>query len=213
MERGITRFGLYTMAFLAIGVAIHSLRYSAVPAHVWLGVDTGIRSVIERVPLQALTHMIVAPFALLLGPFQFFPRIRARHPRLHRWSGRVYVAACLIAGLGGLATAPYVSGGPVASVGFGTLAVLWICTTAWSWRAAVARNFDQHRLLMRFSYAMTFGAVTLRLQIPLFFAMGFQSYTQMSVWLAYTAWIPNVIAVALYSLRQRPRQPMLVPAE
>src|SRR5215831_16557008 len=209
MERGITRFSLYTMAFLAVGVAAHSLRYEAVPAHIWLGVDTGIRSVVERVPLQALTHMIVAPFALLLGPFQFFPRIRARHPRFHRWSGRTYVAACLIAGVGGLATAPYVSGGPVAGLGFGILAVLWIGITAWAWRAAVARKFDLHRLLMRFSYALTFGAVTLRLQIPLFFALGFHSYTEMSVWLAYTAWIPNVIVVALYSLMRQPRQPAL----
>jgi len=213
MERGITRFSLYTMVFLAAGVAIHSMRYAAVPAHIWLGVDTGIRSVIERVPIQALAHMIVAPFALILGPFQFFPRIRARYPRFHRWNGRVYVAACLVAGVGGLATAPYVSGGPVAGLGFGTLAVLWIGTTVWAWRAAVARNFDLHRLLMRFSYAMTFGAVTLRLQIPVFFAMGFASYTQMSVWLAYTAWIPNVIVVAVYSLLRRPRLTVFAPAE
>jgi hypothetical protein len=53
---------------------------------------------------------------------------------------------------------------------------------------------------MRFSYAMTFGAVTLRLQIPIGFALGFTSYSAMSVWLAYTSWIPNVIVVALYSL-------------
>jgi hypothetical protein len=213
MERGITRFSLYTMAFLAVGVAVHAMRYDAVPLNVWLGVGPDIRGVIERVPIQALTHMIIAPFALLLGPFQFFPRIRARHPRFHRWSGRIYVAACLIAGLGGLATAPYVSGGPVASVGFAMLAVAWIGTTAWAWRAAVARNFDLHRLLMRFSYAMTFGAVTLRLQIPIFFLfLGFHGYREMSVWLAYTAWIPNVLVVALYSLRQ-PRHPALAPAE
>jgi hypothetical protein len=213
MERGITRFGLYTMAFLAVGIAVHAMRYDAVPANIWLGIGPEIRGVIERVPLQSLTHMIVAPFALLLGPFQFFPRIRTRHPRFHRWSGRVYVAACLIAGVGGLATAPYVSGGPIAGLGFATLAVLWLGTTAWAWRAAVARDFALHRALMRFSYAMTFGAVTLRLQIPLFFALGFDSYRAMSVWLAYTAWIPNVIVVAIYSLLQRSRRPALVPAE
>src|SRR5450432_2146326 len=111
MERGITRFGLYTMAFLAVGVAIHAMRYDAIPANIWLGVDIGIRHVIERVPLQALTHMTVAPFALLLGPFQFIPRIRAKYPRFHRWSGRIYVAACIVAGIGALATAPYASGG------------------------------------------------------------------------------------------------------
>ena len=56
---------------------------------------------------------------------------------------------------------------------------------------------------MRFSYAMTFGAVTLRLQIPIGSLMGYASYPAMSVWLAYTAWIPNVIAVALYAAMER----------
>ena len=201
MEKGIARYSLYTMAFLAVGVAVHAMRYDAVPANIYLGVDTAIRGVIERVPIQALTHMIVGPIALLLGPWQFFPRLRASRPALHRWTGRTYVAACLISGTGALFTAPFASGGPIASVGFTMLAVLWIGTTFAGWRAAVRRNFELHRILMRFSYAMTFGAVTLRLQIPFgFMFFGFTSYREMSVWLAYTSWIPNVIVVALYTL-------------
>ena len=68
---------------------------------------------------------------------------------------------------------------------------------------------------MRFSYAMTFGAVTLRLQIPFgFIFFHFTSYREMSVWLAYTAWIPNVIVVALYTLvtLARKRSPNAVAA-
>ena len=213
MAQGINRFAYGTMAFLAIAIALHAMRFEAVLFNVWPAVDDGIRHVIERVPVQALTHMLVAPFALLLGPFQFVPRIRARYPRFHRYSGRIYVAACLIAGVGALATAPYASGGPVAGVGFAILAVLWISTTAWAWRAAVARNFTLHRTLMRYSYAMTFGAVTLRLQIPLFLMGGFHSYPEMSVWLAYTSWIPNVLIIAMWEAAQRPRRAALAPAE
>jgi hypothetical protein len=201
MENGIVRFGRYTLAFLAVGVGLHALRYTAVPANIWLGVDQGIRGVIEHVPLQALTHMIVAPIALLTGPWQFIPGLRARWPRLHRWTGRLYVLACVVAGIGALATAPFASGGPIAGLGFGILAVLWLWTTISGWRAAVNRKIDQHRIWMRFSYALTFGAVTLRLQIPFgFIFFHFHSYSEMSVWLAYTAWIPNVIVVAIYSL-------------
>jgi hypothetical protein len=79
------------------------------------------------------------------------------------------------------------------------LAVLWIAVTLGAWRAAVRRRFPLHRLLMRLSYAMTFAAVTLRLQIPIGLALGFEGYSAMSPWLAYTSWIPNVIAVAVYS--------------
>jgi Predicted membrane protein (DUF2306) len=208
MERGLTRIGLWTVAILAVPMALYSLRFAAVPANVWLGIDDGIRGVIGRVPLQALTHMIVAPIALLVGPFQFFSVIRARRPALHRTMGKIYVAACLVAGIGGLATAPYASGGPVAGLGFGTLAFLWLVTTFGAWRAAVQRKFDLHQLLMKFSYAMTFGAVTLRLQIPLFLMNGFHSYSEASVWLAYTAWIPNVIVVALWEMAKALRAPL-----
>ncbi len=91
----------------------------------------------------------------------------------------------------------------MAGWGFGILAVLWIAATLGAWWAAVARNFGLHRLLMRFSYAMTFGAVTLRLQIPIGFMLGYPSYSAMSVWLAYTAWIPNVIVVAIHAAMER----------
>jgi len=198
------------MAVVAAGVALYSLRYYGVIVDNWLDVDPKIRAVITQVPIQALMHMLIAPVALLLGPLQFFPGIRAKYPQAHRWSGRVYVAACVVAGTGGLATSPYASGGPVAGFGFGILAVLWIGTTLGAWRAAVQRQFALHRLLMRFSYAMTLGAVTLRLQIPIGFALGFPSYSAMSVWLAYTSWIPNLIVVALYSMTQalgRPAAP------
>jgi uncharacterized membrane protein len=208
MGNGSARFGLAIMAALAVGVALYSFRFLAVPFHLWPGIDVGIRGVIERVPAQALIHMLVAPIALLVGPFQFFPGLRAKAPRVHRVTGRVYVAACLIAGLGGLATAPYASGGPIAGLGFGLLAVSWITATLAAWRAAVRGKFALHRSLMRFSYAMTFGAVTLRLQIPIGFALGYASYSAMSVWLAYTAWIPNVIVVALYSMARSSRRPM-----
>jgi Predicted membrane protein (DUF2306) len=194
------RLPFVLMTLLAGGVALYSLRFYGILADSWLGVDPGIRAVIERVPIQAMAHMLIAPIALFLGPFQFFPKLRTRYPEAHRWSGRVYVGACIVAGLGGLAASPYASGGPVAGVGFGILAILWIATTILAWRAAVQRRFAAHRMLMRYSYAMTFGAVTLRLQIPIGFVLGYPSYSTMSVWLAYTSWIPNVLAVAIYSI-------------
>jgi hypothetical protein len=204
----LVRSGYGIMAVLAAGVALYSLRYYGALVDSWLDVDPKIRAVIVQVPIQALTHMLIAPVALLLGPFQFFPGLRAKYPQVHRWSGRVYVTACVLAGTGGLAASPSASGGPVAGLGFGILAVLWIGTTLGAWRAAVQRQFALHRLLMRFSYAMTFGAVTLRLQIPIGIALGYPSYSAMSVWLAYTSWIPNVIIVALYSMTEALRRPV-----
>ena len=196
-----SRIWLGTIATASVLVALYSLRFVLAAFDIWLAIGSTIRQVVETVPLLALTHMILAPVALLLGPFQFWSGFRRKRPAIHRLCGRVYVAACIVSGLAALATAPYASGGPVAGFGFGLLAVLWIASTGGAWYAATQKNFVLHRRLMMYSFAMTFAAVTLRLQIPagiIFF--GFSGYTPLSVWLAYTAWIPNVIVVWCYLL-------------
>jgi hypothetical protein len=198
-------FGYGFMAVTAIAVALWSLRYFGVAFDVWIAIDKGIRGVITHIPLRSVTHMLIAPIALLLGPLQFLPGFRARYPKVHRYAGRTYVAACVIAGLTALAMTPYASGGPVAGLGFGILAVSWIATTLGGWWAAVRRHLDLHRLCMRLSYAMTFGAVMLRLQIPFGLMLGYTSYSAMSVWLAYTSWIPNVLVVLAYTALERAR--------
>lgn len=205
-KRYIPRIGRGVMAVLATVVAVHALRYYATLDNVWFGIDQDIKAVILHVPLQALMHMLIAPAALMLGPFQFYPQLRARHPTLHRWSGRVYVLACVISGTGALATSPFASGGWVAGLGFGILAVLWISTTVAAWISAVWAAFEWHRLLMRFSYALTFAAVVLRLQIPIGYALGYSSYSSMSPVLAFTSWIPNILIVALYSALESRRR-------
>ncbi|WP_432761484.1 DUF2306 domain-containing protein [Rhizobium calliandrae] len=206
LKRYIPRIGCGLMVVLAVIVTLYSSRYYAALGGIWWDIDPNIEAVILQAPLQALMHMLIAPAALVLGPFQFFPGIRMRHPKLHRCFGRVYVLACVIGGIGAFATSPFASGGLVASVGFGILAVLWVGTTVAAWISVVQGRFEWHRLLMRFSYAMTFGAVALRLQIPIGFALGYSSYSSMSPILAFTSWIPNVLIVALYSMfeaRQR----------
>jgi uncharacterized membrane protein len=199
MQKQIAKFGVGFMIVSSVIIALYSLRFYGVPFGHWALMDPRIRELINAVPFRALTHMLVAPLALLFGALQFVPRLRARHLKVHRYLGRVYVASCVIAGAGALATAPHASGGPIAGLGFGILAVAWIAVTLGGWRAAVQRKLELHRLLMRLSYAMTFSAVTLRLQIPIGFMLGYTSYAAMSVWLAYTSWIPNVIAVGLYA--------------
>lgn len=205
MEKRLGWLGSRFMAVAAVGVALYSLRYVGVPFGHWAVISPGLEGVIANFPFRALTHMLIAPIALLVGPFQFIPGLRAKHPKVHRYLGRIYVAACVIAGVAGFATALHASGGPVAGLGFGILAALWVASTLGGWWAAVSRKLALHRLLMRLSYAMTFGAVTLRLQIPLGFMLGYPGYPEMSVWLAYTSWIPNVLAVLVYTALERRR--------
>lgn len=191
-----TRLLWATVALLCGGVALASYRYllalGAVPdviagnllKHPWLAV-----------------HVAAAATALLVAPVQFLPALRARRPAIHRWIGRVYVAACLIGGAAGLALAFGASTGPVSTAGFGSLAVLWMVTTALAWRHAAGRRFALHRAWMIRSFALTFAAVTLRLYLavllllPVSFDDGYRA-------ISFLCWVPNLLAAELF-LRRR----------
>jgi hypothetical protein len=186
---------------LSLGVALYSFRFAGVPFGLWLGVDPAIARVFGQANLAMIAHTFFGPLALVCGPFQFSSGLRAWKPALHRWTGRIYVVSCIVSGVAALAAVPHASGGPVATLGFGILAIAWITTTGAAWYAATQRKFDLHRKLMLYSFAMTFGAVTLRLQIPMgFIVFHASSYQSMSPVLSFTAWIPNVLAVWIYSL-------------
>src|SRR5690349_13863222 len=65
------RVGFGFVVVTAVAVALWSERFFAVFAGAWPFIDSGIRGVVSAFPMRALTHMLIAPLALLLGPFQF----------------------------------------------------------------------------------------------------------------------------------------------
>ena len=145
-------------------------------------------------------HAGGAATALLVGGFQFLPAVRRRR-RLHRWIGRVYAGGCIFAGCAGFVLAFGTTAGPVAALGFGLLAPIWVYCTAQGWLTARARRFDEHRRWMIRSFALTFAAVTLRLYLPLGVMAGL-SFHQIYVATAWISWIPNLLLAELY-LRRR----------
>ena len=185
--------GLWTLAaVLSAGVAIFSYRYLPRLGPLAPGV---VQNLFHRPWLEV--HVAGAATALLVGPFQFLPRLRARRRTLHRWLGRLYVTGCLTGGIGGLVMAFGTTAGPIAGVGFGSLAVVWLTTTGQAWRSALARRFDDHRAWMIRSFALTFGAVTLRLYLPILPLLGL-SFLDSYRLTSYLAWIPNLILAELY---------------
>src|ERR1700686_3532904 len=52
-----------------------------------------------------LLHIVPAMLFMILGPLQFVRGLRAKHPRIHRWSGRIFLTASLVVGVTGLALA------------------------------------------------------------------------------------------------------------
>lgn len=206
MTRRASMIGWGVGAVLSVGIALYAWHYLLPNAFA----PPGIKENPMAYP-WLFVHAGLAGIAMLLGPFQFLPRLRMKQPRLHRWIGRTYVFACLFGGSAGLALATGSTAGPIARMGFAGLAVCWLLTTGMAWRQALARNFDDHRRWMIRSFALTFAAVTLRLYLPFPPLMGIpfiEGYRAIS-WLC---WVPNLIAAELYLARGRMPKPAVASA-
>lgn len=192
------RIGWALVVILCLGIAAYAARYLLHPPQTQeqaLGNPLGVP--------WLFIHVAGAVTALLVGSFQFLPVLRRGSNPPHRWSGRVYVAGCLVGGSAGLILAPGSFAGPIATAGFGTLAVLWVAFTGLGWRAAMQGRITKHRRWMIRSWALTLAAVTLRIYLPLveIFDLPFLPWYRA---ISFLAWVPNLIAAELW-LRRRPK--------
>jgi len=139
------------------------------------------------------THVFAAVFALALGPLQFSQRLRRTLPQLHRWLGRLYLGVgVLVGGLAGLYMAVLAWGGPVAKLGFASLALAWLYTGWRAYRAIRAGRVAQHRAWMVRNFSLTLAAVSLRIYLPLSMVAGIDFGTAYPV-IAWMCWIPNLL--------------------
>lgn len=193
------RLAWILIGLLCLGIAAYSARYLLHP---------------PQTPAQALgnprgvpwlvVHIAGSVVALALGSLQFVPALRRGATPPHRWTGRVYVLGCLVGGGAGLVLAPGSSAGPIASAGFGLLAVIWIAVNLLGWRAAMQGRFAEHRRWMIRSWALTLAAVTLRLYLPLVMALDLPFLPWYRA-ISFLAWVPNLVAAELW-LRRRGRR-------
>lgn len=107
-------------------------------------------------------HIVVSLLALVIGPLQFWPRIRNGYPKIHRTLGRIYLVSILFGGLSGLVMAIISSKGFFYASGLFGLGVAWLLTSGMAFIAVRRRNFIQHKQWMVRSYVVTFGFVTIR---------------------------------------------------
>ncbi|MGK5545027.1 DUF2306 domain-containing protein [Streptomyces sp. URMC 127] len=162
-RRGISTGWLITMTGLSLVVTALAIR-------VYLPPDMDTSRVPPRSDLHyalLVGHIFTGAVAALLGPLQFWPRLRARRPRLHRWTGRAYFFAGVFPSI--LFAVPVVWFAPVGfsnQAALGTLDVLWAVTGVAAYRAARQRRYADHRLWMIRNFSMTFVAISSRVIQP-----------------------------------------------
>ena len=191
------RLGTYAFATLCLLIAALSLRGLVAPLAL---VMPGMAHFIQEAPIALWGHIVFAPVALALAPFQINQRLRARRPGLHRAMGYGYATAVLIAAISSLL---FVSGSyasAFAKAGFAVLALLWTAFTATGIALARRRNFTAHRRWMLRSVALTSAAVTLRLIMAPLLVMGWtvpQTY-EVTAW---GSWLLNLALLEVWLRR------------
>lgn len=154
------------------------------------------------VPQLVWVHVVLSTAALLLMPLQLSTRVRERHSRIHRVSGRTYVVCAISGGIFGALAAITTANGLIAGVGFFTLAVAWVGSTVATIVCARAGSINAHRKWAIRSASLVFAGVTLRLELGLGVALTGASFAVVYSVAAWLCWIPN-LAVAEWLHRRR----------
>jgi hypothetical protein len=133
-------------------------------------------------------HVALALIIVFGGMIQLIPQIRSRAAGVHRWNGRVFILAAMLASIaglymvwirggtaGGIVNAVIISGNALLVLAFGSLA----------WRAGAARNIASHRRWALRTFMVANGVFWLRL--------GF------SAWIVITRQEPDALTFYVFS--------------
>jgi len=181
------------MMALSLPIAAYALIYVIPDAPGRIEIVMANAQALPFLPLHAGAGAV----ALALGPLQFWSGLRRSRPGLHRGVGMLYVIACLVGAIAGMVLATSSASGLVPGLGFGLAGLFWFALTALGFMAALDRRFPAHRAWMVRSFAMTFSAVTLRIQLGIAFPLGY-AFEDIYGVLAFSSWIPNLIVAEIW---------------
>jgi uncharacterized membrane protein len=116
-----------------------------------------------------VAHVMFASVAMVAAVVQIWPRLRARHPVLHRRVGRVYVYTAIPAAGCAMVIGAATPFGPILAVSNVFLASLWLWFTINGYLAARQRRFAEHRRHMVRSATLALSIITNRIWTPILF--------------------------------------------
>jgi uncharacterized membrane protein len=112
---------------------------------------------------------VPATFAMTTAVAQIWPGLRARHPALHRRTGRGYVCAAVPAAACALVIGTVTPFGPLVAASNAVGGSLWLWFTINGCLAARQRKFGVHRRHMIRSATLALSIITNRIWAPILF--------------------------------------------
>ena len=156
-------------------------------------------------------HMIFGGLAVLLVPVQVSRMWRRGDRRKHVYLGWALVPIVSIAAL----TTPPISFNMTqplwSEIGFALGSIAWFCALVMGIVHVRRRDYDRHRRWMVMMAALSFGAVSFRLQLPILRL--FWDMHAVFPYLGWTCWVPNVLVVAWWWRRDLRRGPAAAGAQ
>jgi hypothetical protein len=139
-------------------------------------------------------HIIGSSIILMSGFFQFSKKVYNNKP-LHKALGKVYVFGVLFfAAPGAYIMTLFINRGKWVFISFLLQNTLWVTFTLSAWLLVKNAKVDDHIKMMRRSYALAFGAVTLRFYIWAFTVFGNGvGFANNYIIISFLSWVPNLI--------------------
>jgi uncharacterized membrane protein len=191
----------FLFAALSIIIGLYPLQYLLMAGKVGIlnsKPDWLLTNVIWNVAFYI--HIVLGGLSLLIGWIQFSSKLRAKNLSMHRQIGKVYVVSVLLSSISGFYIALFANEGIWTSLGFSCLAVIWFYTTLGAYVAIRNKQILQHQMLMIYSYASCFAAVTLRIWLPILIII-IGNYRTAYIMVAWWSWIPNLFIAYLITKR------------
>jgi uncharacterized membrane protein len=158
-----------------------------------------------RYPLLTMLHIVPGALFMVLGPLQFVRRIRSRHLRFHRWSGRLFVAAGALIGVSGLVMGVVMPiGGANETAATTFFALIFLVSLAQAVRQIRRGDVARHREWMLRAFAVGLAIATIRPIVGLFFALSTMSpreFFGIAFWLGFSS---HLIAAEIWIHSTRP---------
>jgi Predicted membrane protein (DUF2306) len=157
---GLVAFGAYII-FRATGITSRNF-------YQWRDLVTGVpmRTAADWIANIGIgMHYFMGTVLVLAWPILFSARIRARHRSVHRWTGRAYVTAGFLAGVGGLSFILARHNGGPSHVAFAIWGSVMMLSAVLAYLHARAKRFDQHRAWAIRLFAMVLGSWLFDLEI------------------------------------------------